>query len=153
MEITRIEEFIKLMDEHGLVELEVESEGFRVKLKKMKNGVEVVQVAAPAVTQAPAASLAAWSAPEAAPGSATEAEEAETIRSPMVGTFYRGPSPEEKPFVEVGDPVDEDTVVCIVEAMKVMNEVRAEVVGTISKVLMEDGTPVEFGQPLFEVVA
>jgi len=153
MDTSRIEDLIRLMDEHGLAELEIESEGFKVKLKKAGNGTEVVHVAAPAVVAQPVQSAAAAApagpAAEAEPG----AEATEVIRSPMVGTFYRAPSPDEPNFVEVGDPVDEDTVVCVVEAMKVMNEVRAEVVGTIAKVLAENGKPVEFGQPLFEVVA
>ena len=161
MDIARIEELIRLMDEHGLVELEIDEEGRSVKLKKA-NGIEVMQVApavaAQPVQMIPAASPTAPAAPAAAAPAAEaagspESEGVEVIKSPMVGTFYRAPSPDQKSFVEVGDPVDEDTPVCIVEAMKVMNEVHAEVVGTISKVLAEDGTPVEFGQPLFEVVA
>ena len=155
MDTSRIEDLIRLMDEHGLAELEIESEGFKVKLKKAGNGTEVVHVATPAMVAQTVQSAGATAAAPAGPAAEAEPgpDAAEVIRSPMVGTFYRAPSPDEPNFVEAGDPVDEDTVVCVVEAMKVMNEVRAEVVGTIAKVLAENGKPVEFGQPLFEVVA
>ena len=106
--------------------------------------------AAVAVAPPPAAA-----APAAPPASATESPLAATnekeIPSPMVGSFYRAPTPEAGPFVNVGDEVTEDTVVCIVEAMKVMNEIKAELKGTITKVLVEDGQPVQYGQPLFLV--
>ena len=109
---------------------------------------------APAPVAAPAPAPAA-AAPAAAPAAAapaeSEGESLPTINSLMVGTFYRAPSPDADPYVKVGDVVDEDTTVCIVEAMKVMNEIKAEMKGTISRVVAADGTPVQYGEPLFEI--
>lgn len=137
------------MDKHGLSSFELDREGNKISLKKPFAGD-----GAPAPAAAPAAAPPPPAAPAAAPAEAPApaAEPAKpTINSPMVGTFYRRPSPEEKNFVSVGDTVDEDTVICIVEAMKVMNEIKAETSGTITKVLLEDGTPVQYGEPLFEI--
>jgi acetyl-CoA carboxylase biotin carboxyl carrier protein len=140
------------MQKGELSDLEVEDtkEGLRLRLRR---GGEPVQGAAPVVhvTHAggpapalPAAAPAAAAAPEAeAPAQGTP------FPSPMVGTYYRSPSPEAEPFVDVGDTVGPETVLCIIEAMKVMNEIKAETSGTIVEVLVENGEPVEFGQPLF----
>ncbi|MBX7210732.1 MAG: acetyl-CoA carboxylase biotin carboxyl carrier protein [Verrucomicrobiaceae bacterium] len=107
-----------------------------------------------AMTAAPAAGPAAPAAVSApAPSAGANEPMGPTINSPMVGTFYRSSSPGEKSFVSVGDPVDENTTVCIIEAMKVMNEIKAEMRGTVAKVLVEDGKPVQYGQPLFELRA
>ena len=102
-------------------------------------------VAAPVATAAPAPATSA-----AAPAAAPVAEGPE-VKSPMIGTFYRKPSPDADSYVEVGSVVEPDTVVCIIEAMKVMNEIKAEVKGTIAEVLVEDGKPVEYGQALFRI--
>ena len=107
----------------------------------------MVTMAAPA-----AAPVAAAPAPAAAP-SASADPVGPTVNSPMVGTFYRSAAPGEKSFINIGDPVDENTTVCIIEAMKVMNEIKAEARGTIARVLVEDGKPVQYGQPLFELKA
>ncbi len=140
--LERIRELLKLMEAHGLIELEVESEGTKVRLVKShpvapSHGLHGESHPAPAA-----------GTPE---GAVEEGEDEYTIVSPIVGTFYTAPSPDAEPFVEPGDPVDADAVVCIVEAMKVMNEVKAEVPGTIRRVLVESGKPVEYGQPLFLV--
>jgi len=137
-DLEAIRKLLALMDEHGLAELEIEHEDMAVRLRKA--GHEVPAGAPPAA------------APAAAAGEAeTEEEKLPTITSPMVGTFYEAPSPEADPFVRVGDRVEESTVVCIVEAMKVFNEIRAEKSGTIEAVLLSNADPVEFGQPLFVI--
>jgi len=137
-DLEAIRKLLALMDEHGLAELEIEHEDMAVRLRKA--GHEVPAGAPPAA------------APAAAAGEAeTEEEKLPTITSPMVGTFYEAPSPEADPFVRVGDRVEESTVVCIVEAMKVFNEIRAEKSGTIEAVLLRNADPVEFGQPLFVI--
>jgi acetyl-CoA carboxylase biotin carboxyl carrier protein len=132
------------MAEHGLVELEIEQDDMAVRLRKAGAEVHGVPAAAPPV----AAAGHAASAPAAAEG---RKEDLPAITSPMVGTFYTSSSPEADVLVDVGDHVTEDTVVCIIEAMKVFNEIRAEMSGTIEKVLVANATAVEFGQPLFLV--
>ena len=145
LDIEPIRRLLELMKEHDLVELEMEQEGLAVRLRKAGN--EVQMVPAPAV--APPAPVS--QAPQAAVPAKGAAEETATIKAPMVGTFYVAPEPGSKPFVEVGDHVTEDTVVCVIEAMKVFNDIRAEMSGTIEKVLVKNGQAVEFGQPLFVV--
>ena len=144
MDMEQIKSVIGLMKEEGLDEFAIEEDGFKLSLKR-RGAV----VAAPAVAHAPAAPVAA-PAPVAAAAPAPE-EGLEKITSPLVGTFYRASSPEQDPFVKAGDRVTPDTVVCIIEAMKVMNEVKAGVTGVVRRVLAENGAVVEFGQPLFEV--
>ena len=107
--------------------------------------------AAPAPVAAPVASAAPAPATPAAAPAATPVVEGPEVKSPMIGTFYRKPSPDADSYVEVGSVVEPDTVVCIIEAMKVMNEIKAEVKGTIAEVLVEDGKPVEYGQALFRI--
>lgn len=148
-----IRELIRLLDESTLTELELEFEDGKVRLAKR---VEVVAYAAPqtAPTVAQPAPLPAH-APQggAAGGSQAAVEDAglHVITSPMVGTFYRAPAPDAPPFVDVGSQVGPKTVVCIIEAMKLMNEIEAEVSGEIVEVLAENGQLVEYGQPLFKV--
>ncbi len=137
------------MKKNSLSEFEMENEGFKIKLRRAasEGKPDEVQVqhylppVVPAPTEAPAA------APAPVPEQSAEPE----IKSPMIGTFYRKPSPESEAYVEVGDTVTADTVVCIIEAMKVMNEIKAEMSGVITEILVEDGRPVEFGQALFRV--
>ncbi len=144
VDLETIRKLLTLMDEHGLAELEIEHEDMAVRLRKAGHEVPAPAPAGAAPGAAPPA------APAAAAGEAeTEEEKLPTIDSPMVGTFYEASSPEADPFVRVGDRVDESTVVCIVEAMKVFNEIRAEKSGTIEAVLLRNAEPVEFGQPLF----
>ena len=148
--LDRVKELLKLMEAHGLAEIEFEEKDSKIRLKKQatvpEGPVALVAGAGPAPPVGAGAPGAAAQAAEAAAGANTH-----TITSPIVGTFYRSPSPDAEPFVEAGDPVDPDAVVCIVEAMKVMNEVKAEVQGTVEKALVESGTAVEYGQPLFRV--
>ncbi len=145
MNITEITEISRLMAKYGITEFNAETEGSKLKIKREVNVVAapVAMVAAP-LAVAPVA--AAASGIEAAPVST-----AEVIEAPIVGTFYSSPGPDQAVFSKVGDVVTEDTVVCIVEAMKVMNEIKAGKSGVISKILVQDGTPVEYGQPLFEL--
>jgi len=148
----RLKELIELMDRNQLEELEVVDGEQRVRLrKKPENTREVVQVASalPAVPASPSAGGGAGVAQASAPDEAATVDPASAVLSPMVGTFYRAPGPGADPFVEIGDQVEEGQVLCIVEAMKVMNEVKAEKSGVIGSSLVEDGTAVEFGQPLF----
>lgn len=156
--LSEIKELVKLVDSTSVQELELEHEGSRLVIRK-PGGAEAAAVpAAPAVQlhtpAAPAAPAPAPAAPAAEVPQAQDAERADNLHqivSPMVGTFYRAPSPDAPPFVEVGDRVTEKTVVCILEAMKLMNPLEAEVRGEIVEVLVENGQLVEFGQPLFLV--
>ncbi|RKX38754.1 MAG: acetyl-CoA carboxylase biotin carboxyl carrier protein [Verrucomicrobia bacterium] len=151
MEIKDIKRIVELMKSNDLTKFAMKDEGFELTLKR---GAEqqIVVAAAPAAA-APIA--AAPLAPAAAPEAAAPAEDADDglieIPSPIVGTFYRKPAPDADNFAQVGTEVSEDTVVCIIEAMKVMNEIKAEVNGVITKVLVDDASPVQYGQPLFLV--
>jgi len=153
MEINEIKKVVKLMKENDLSEFALEEENFKLQLKRGSDAVPQV-ISAPQMVAAPAAAPVV--APAAAAAPAAEAPAAADdglieITSPMVGTFYRSPSPDTDSFVEAGQDIGEESVVCIVEAMKVMNEIKAEVKGTIKKILVDNATPVQFGQPLFLV--
>lgn len=151
MDLKAIKQVVELMKRSELSEFELEEEGFKLRLTRKGNEApQVIQAVA-----APAAQPLASAAP-AAVAAATESTPAEdpnlsTITSPMVGTFYSAASPESPSFVKVGQKTDADTVVCIIEAMKVMNEIQAELSGTIVECLVENGQAVEYGQPLFKV--
>ena len=145
------------MKRSELSEFAVEEEGFKLKIRRGGNGLPVVsgsrgsgtpfpvaEAAAPVPVAAPASSAGSQS-----PAIAKEEEGIIYVKSPMVGTFYRSASPESKPFAEAGTKVVENTVVCIIEAMKIMNEIQAEIKGTVIEALVENGQPVEYGQPLF----
>ncbi|MGA2220746.1 MAG: acetyl-CoA carboxylase biotin carboxyl carrier protein [Verrucomicrobiia bacterium] len=154
MELEQIKAIIVMMKENDLSEFSMEQDGLKIRIKRGPEGfqqtVSLPPPAAVPVVVAPAAPTAVVPASptEAAAGSA---DEIKYITSPMVGTFYRGPSPEAPPYVEVGKQVDEEAVVCIIEAMKVMNEIKSEIRGVITEVLVENAKPVEFGQKLFKV--
>ena len=144
----RLKELIKLMKENDLTELDLQDANERVAIKRATPMSAVSQVATPTV---PAALVQSSTAENGTAVETTRPSGLETISSPMVGTFYVAANPDAEPFVKSGDHVTADTVVCIIEAMKVFNEIRAEQVGTIERVLVENGQAVEFGQPLFEV--
>ena len=148
-DIKEIKAIIDLMKKHDLSVFEIEKEGFRLKLEKGPSA----QAAAAAVPEVAGQPKAASSAAETAPAVTRPIETMplKEIASPMVGTFYRSTSPESAPFVDVGKSVTEDTVVCIIESMKVMNEIKAETNGMIAEVVAENGKPVQFGQVLFKV--
>jgi len=155
-----LKELIELLRENGLAELELERQGFRVRLRRegafpVSQPGTVVQpeVSVPA---AKAATAPVAAAPPLHPGAraetaASEDQDLHIIPSPIVGTFYRSPSPNADPFVKIGSNVESETVVCIIEAMKLMNEIQAEASGEVVKVYVENGQPVEYGQPLFGI--
>jgi acetyl-CoA carboxylase biotin carboxyl carrier protein len=159
VDLKDIKAIIDLMKKNSVSEFELEKEDFKIKLKRSTpNGASAAPVGyeeVPLVTYAPPIALASVSSAQGsgAPtiaGTATGSGEQE-IKSPMIGTFYRSPSPEAGPYVEVGMEVNPETVVCIIEAMKVMNEIKAEARGVVTQVLVENAKPVEFGQPLFKI--
>jgi acetyl-CoA carboxylase biotin carboxyl carrier protein len=137
------------MNENNLNEIEIERDGLKLKLKKSASGEMVIGAPTHYAVESLPAPKAAPAA--AAPGGAADASKSNNkdIKSPMVGTFYRSPSPETEPFVEVGQTVEIGQVVCIVEAMKLMNEIKSEVRGKITEVAVQNAEPVEFGQTLF----
>jgi oxaloacetate decarboxylase alpha subunit len=147
--IKEIKEMISLMNENGLVELEVEKEGMRIRLKKTGSAgeasamgpiiIEKERIPQAQITQSPR---------EESPAKETPANTIE-IKAPMVGTFYRAPAPESPPYVEIGQVIEPGQVICIIEAMKLMNEIKSEVKGKIIEIQVENTDPVEFGQPMF----
>lgn len=155
MDLIKIKQVVDLMKKSDLSEFEIQDQDFKLRIKRDLPGrAPIVAPAAPAA--AAPAPVAAAPAPVAAPAPAPAAPAAadpgiKLITSPMVGTYYATPSPENPPFVTVGSPIKADTVVCIIEAMKVMNEIQAEISGTVVECLVANGTSVEFGQPLFRV--
>ena len=149
MDLKDIKAIIDLMKKNSISEFELERQEFKIKLKRGPGGATASFEETPSVTYAlpvaSGASLAnAQTGPMAPAGTAD-------IKSPMIGTFYRAPSPESANYVEIGTEVSLDTVVCIIEAMKVMNEIKAEVKGVITQILLDNAKPVEFGQPLFRI--
>ena len=151
MDLRKLKKLIDLVQESGIAELEI-TEG-EEKVKIVKGGAvtaaqPTMMMAAPMASAPPRSAASA-----AAPASAAEAEpaapEGHVVKAPMVGTFYRSPSPDAKVFVEVGQAVKEGDTICIIEAMKLMNEIEADASGTVKAILVENGQPVEYGQPLF----
>ncbi|MEI4790736.1 acetyl-CoA carboxylase biotin carboxyl carrier protein [Bacillus sp. FJAT-53060] len=153
LKIEEIHELIKLIDQSTIDEFTYENEGAKIKLKKNKEVVQQVAVQAPVAPVQAASAQQAPAQTEAPTKEATASENLHKITSPMVGTFYASSSPEADPYVTTGSKVNENSVVCIVEAMKLFNEIEAEVKGEIVEVLAENGQLVEFGQPLFLVKA
>ncbi len=155
MDIQKIKQVVDLMKKSELSEFEFQEQDFKLRIKRDTPGrVVAVPAAAPAaqpVAVAPAAAPAPVAASAAAPAPAAADPSLKVITSPMVGTFYAAPSPDAPPFVGVGSQVKADSVVCIIEAMKVMNEIQAEIAGSVVECLVATGTSVEFGQPLFRV--
>jgi acetyl-CoA carboxylase biotin carboxyl carrier protein len=160
LDLKQIKQIIDLMKRSELSEFEFEENGFKIKIKRGSVGQPIITTAPVTTHPLPLASAPAETTPStgraaspSAAGIAPGADEAgfAYVKSPMVGTFYRSPSPENPAFVEVNAKVEEKTVVCIIEAMKIMNEIQAETKGTILEVLVENGQPVEYGQRLFKV--
>ncbi len=155
MKLTEIQDLIKFVSKSGVNEVELETKEIKIVIKTGKQAAPVMYQAAPAqITAAPAQVMAAPVADVASPAAnAAAATEAKyiTIKSPMIGTFYRSAGPDKAPFVNVGDDIDTGKPVCIIEAMKLFNEIESEVKGKIVKVLVNDATPVEYDQPLFLV--
>jgi acetyl-CoA carboxylase biotin carboxyl carrier protein len=165
LDLKQIKQIIDLMKRSELTEFAVEEEGFKLKIRRGTNGLPVVSTGRgsnppfpgldtnppmPVPVAAPVANAPAGGA-LAAPAAPAEEAGVAYIKSPMVGTFYRAASPESKPFADVGTKVVDNSVVCIIEAMKIMNEIQAETKGTVLEVLVENGQPVEYGQRLFKI--
>ncbi|MDQ3798934.1 MAG: acetyl-CoA carboxylase biotin carboxyl carrier protein [Acidobacteriota bacterium] len=165
-----LRELAELVDAHGFTDFEFENETIRVRLSKQTAPAQIVQTVQPVAASAPvqsssaAAAAPAQTAAAAAggktetphPGAKAETEAAADedlykIPSPIVGTFYRSPSPDKEPYVQIGSRVSPESVVCIIEAMKLMNEIQAEVSGEVAKIYVENGQAVEYGQPLFGI--
>lgn len=147
MNIKEIKELINLMNENGLVEIEIEKDGMRIRLKKTGPGTEASGGGNIVIERT---GLAPIKTKEEIPEN-TEELTVKTleIKAPMVGTFYRAPSPEAPPYVEAGQTIEPGQVICIIEAMKLMNEIKSEIKGKILDVLVDNTEPVEFGQPMF----
>ena len=149
MDVRKIKKLIELVEESGITELEVSEEEGSVRISRATVAAPAnVQYSIPAAAPAPVAAPAAPAAAPAAPAAAPEEIAGHKIRSPMVGTFYRSPSPEAKAFVEVGQTVKVGDALCIVEAMKMMNRIEADKAGVVKAILVNDGEPVEFDEPL-----
>jgi len=148
MNLKEIKEMISIMNEHGILEFQLERDGFKVVLKNSQSGTGDVTVHSHAPLPGAPQPIPV---PTAAPGPPQKEEDIVEIASPIVGTFYRSSSPDAAPYVKKGEEVKEDDVVCIIEAMKVMNEIKADVKGIIVDILPESGEAVEFDQPLFKV--
>ena len=160
MDFKQIQELIKLINKSNIGEVTVEEKGFKITVKQKEEHIQQVLSAPPYQHQQPSYSPppVSASAPSAAPAANGKSKPAEpvtdsliTIKSPMIGTFYRSSAPDKPAFVNVGDETEPGKVVCIIEAMKLFNEIESEVKGKIVKVLVEDASPVEFDQPLFLV--
>ncbi|MDD5476986.1 MAG: acetyl-CoA carboxylase biotin carboxyl carrier protein [Candidatus Omnitrophica bacterium] len=146
MNIKEIKEMINLMNENGLSELEVEKDDMRIRLKKTANGIEGFDGTVVLQGQGGAAQPKVQSIQQTEEKNVVKTVE---IKSPMVGTFYRAPNPEAPAYVEVGQTIEPGQVICIIEAMKLMNEIKSEIKGKILEILVDNAEPVEFGQPLF----
>jgi acetyl-CoA carboxylase biotin carboxyl carrier protein len=159
MDFRQIQDLIKMINKSNIGELTIEEKDFKITIKQKKDE-KVTYAQAPAMQAAPlyaapmhhAPAQATSAAPaEEAPAASAKTDNPLTIKSPMIGTFYRRPSPDKPIFVEIGDDVNPGKVVCIIEAMKLFNEIESEISGKIVKILVEDASPVEYDQPLFLV--
>lgn len=150
MNVKEIKEVIALMNENGLTEIEIEKDGLKLRLKKSNGGVHSEFSVAPVARVAePALVTALTQATPAAKEAAAQSKSLVEIKSPMVGTFYRAPAPDSPPYIQEGQTIEVGQVICVVEAMKLMNEIKAEVRGKVVKISVENADPVEFGQVMF----
>ena len=154
MDLRKLKTLIELVETSGIAELEIQEGEERVRITRaLAPSGQVVMMQAPSGAAHGAASQVPPAAPETAPPTAAPVEpEGHVVKSPIVGTFYRAASPGSKSFVEIGDTVKEGDTLCIIEAMKLMNEIEADASGVVKAILVENGQPVEFGQPLFVLV-
>jgi acetyl-CoA carboxylase biotin carboxyl carrier protein len=160
LDLKQIKQIIELMKRSELTEFAVEEEGFKLKIRRGANGLPIVSsgrssnppflASDPNSTPPMPVPAALQSNPSGAPVAA-EDPDIVYVKSPMVGTFYRSPSPESKPFVDIGSKIEDNSLVCIIEAMKIMNEIQAEIKGIVVEILAENGQPVEYGQRLFKL--
>lgn len=149
MDLKDIKSIIDLMKKNSISEFELEKQDFKIKLKRGGTQIAQFEESGPPVGGLPANAAGSVLPMLSTPASAVSTDL--EIKSPMIGTFYRAPSPESVNYVDVGSEVNPDTVVCIIEAMKVMNEIKAEVRGVITEILIDNAKPVEFGQPIFKI--
>jgi len=145
--LKEIKEMINLMNDNNLLELEVEKEGMRIRLKKM--GAQAGDFSGPVIIERQMQDRDARQETAQTQLSQAQAAKAIEVKAPMVGTLYRAPSPGAPPYVEIGQTIEPGQVICIIEAMKLMNEIKAEIKGKILEILVENAEPVEFGQPMF----
>lgn len=148
MDLRKLKKLIDLVEESGISELELTEDGEKVRISRNFTSAPVQQFAPMQYAAAPQAPVAAPALAAAAPAESA-VEEGHAVTSPMVGTFYRSPSPDAKPFVEVGDTVAVGDTLCIIEAMKLLNEIEADKAGVVKKILIDNGHAVEYGEPLF----
>ena len=154
MNIKEIKEILQLMTDHNLTEIEVEKDGIKIKLKKGTGGkmmTEEIRDFSPMVVPIPSGMDAAAAGHAEGVRMGQEAANVVVVKSPMVGTFYTAPVPDQPPYVTVGKRVKDGDVLCIVEAMKLMNEIKCEIAGIVTEILVKNGQPVEFDQPLFRI--
>lgn len=162
MDFKQIQELIKMINKSNIGELSIEEKGFKLTIKQKEEAVQQIFASSPNMSQAFPSQISAPQAPSSSSSQASQPEKSKTasepvndnlitIKSPMIGTFYRSPSPGKPPFIEIGDEIAPGKVVCIIEAMKLFNEIESEVKGRIIKVLADDASPVEYDQPLFLV--
>lgn len=149
MDLRKIKKLIELVEESGIDELEIQEGEESVRISRNKTVAASQMVLPAAAMQAPAAAIPA--ATTSAPPTEPAAARTKTIDAPMVGTFYSAPAPGAKTFIEVGDSISKGDVICIIEAMKMMNQIEADQDGTVSAILLSDGDPVEYGQPLIQI--
>jgi acetyl-CoA carboxylase biotin carboxyl carrier protein len=148
MDIRKVKKLIELLEESGIAEIEIREGEESVRISRQQQGGTMV-MAQPNYMQMPAPAAAAAPAPAAASAPVAAEPQGHQVKSPMVGTFYRASAPGAKPFVEVGDNITAGATICIIEAMKMLNQIEADVSGKVTAILIENGQPVEFGQPLF----
>jgi acetyl-CoA carboxylase biotin carboxyl carrier protein len=148
MDIRKVKKLIELLEESGISEIEIAEGEESVRISRYPKPGTVTTTAAPAAPAAPAAAAAAAPAPTEAPAAPVQGQQ---VTAPMVGTFYSGPAPGAKPFVDIGTEVKPGDTLCVIEAMKMMNQIESEFAGRVVSVLVENGSPVEFGQPLFVI--
>ncbi len=153
MDIRKVKKLIELLDESGIAEIEITEGEEAVRISRYPTGVAMAQapVMAPAAPQAPAAAAPSAAAQPVEPAAAAPEDDGYLISAPMVGTFYSSSSPGAAPYVQVGDHVSEGDTLCIIEAMKMMNQIEADVSGTIKSIRVQNGDPVEYGQTLFVI--
>lgn len=151
MDIKTIKELVTILEKSGLDEIELEDKNSSIRLVKNRATINQVAAAPQQITMPVASSASPEAKQDAGKGSEESSDDGLAVTSPMVGTFYAAPSPDAKPFVNVGDTVKAGDVVCIVEAMKTMNKIKTTHAGKIKEILCEDGNPVEFGQKLFKI--
>ena len=154
MDIRKVKKLIELLEESGIAEIEIKEGEESVRISRLPTGGAVTQepmYAPPALAAAPVAPAAAGAAPAAAAAAGAPKSSDHVVPAPMVGTYYAAPSPGAKPYVEIGDEVKVGQVLCIIEAMKMMNQIESDKAGKVTAIMVQNGDPVEFGQPLFVI--